>query len=250
VKLLDSIVASTRARLASLPTGAPPPPAERDRLAAALRGRTELSVVAEVKRRSPSRGAIAPEASPVEVATTYAECGASAISVLTEPDHFGGSLADLEEVVRAVHVPVLMKDFVVDPEQVRVAALLGASAFLVVLRITSPSLLTELSAAADEFGLTPVVEAHDEAELERALSVPGVVGLNNRNLETLSIDTSTVLRLAERVPEDRILLAESGYLTPGDLEELRGRTDGVLIGTALMESGDPGAFLREVASCV
>lgn len=249
MSFLREIVAETRARLPRLPRGEPGPRAARPRLLAALAGRERLSVVAELKRSSPSRGALAPDADAVTQAARYADAGASAISVLTEPRRFGGSFDDLQEVAARLPLPVLMKDFVLSPEQARVAALLGASAFLVILRLVDDVLLGELANAAREYGLEMLLEIHDAGELERALAVDGAIGVNNRDLDVLDVDRGRALALAERLPSDRVVVAESGYTSPEQTRPLVGTFDGVLIGSALMTATDPGAFLREVTAC-
>jgi indole-3-glycerol phosphate synthase len=140
-----------------------------------------------------------------------------------------------------------MKDFVVDPAQVKAAARLGAGAVLLIVRCLEPAQLRELGSACRQYGLVPLVECHDVAELERGLTVEqAVLGINNRNLDTLAIDRNVALRLVDQVPEDRIVVAESGYEVPEHTRPIRGRFDGVLIGSALMMRDDPAAFLREV----
>ena len=258
MSFLAEIEASTRARLRSLPGVRPPArvgsgtrPGER--FVQALRGRDRIDVIAEVKRRSPSRGALAPAADALTQARRYVDCGAAAVSVLTEPTRFGGSFADLERVAAGVEAPVLMKDFVLSPEQVRVAAGLGASAFLLLLRLVDDVLAAELVAAGREYGIVALLEAHDERELARARSLPGILGINNRNLETLAIDrglAAELAPLARGAPGahgDRVVVAESGYTHPEHLRDVLGRVDAALIGSALMTTEDPQAFFRGVA---
>jgi indole-3-glycerol phosphate synthase len=206
-------------------------------------------MIAEFKRKSPSRGSIG-EPDLVEQVRRYESAGASAISILTEPTHFGGSYDDLARAAEAVKVPVLMKDFVVDPRQVEEAARLGASAVLLILRCLSDREVEELISACAAHGLTPLLECHRESEIERALSHPqAVIGVNNRDLETLQIDREIAPRLLARAPADRVVVAESGYETVRDARAVRGLADAVLVGSALMRCPDPETldkFIREI----
>lgn len=248
MSFLKEIVASSRARLTDLPR-AVPEPGERGRLAGVLRGRARLSVIAEVKRASPSAGPLRPGADAVARARDYVEGGAAAVSVLTEPTRFGGDLEDLWRVAAAVPVPVLMKDFLIDPEQVRVGRLLGADGVLLIVRLLHGALLDEMVAAAWEWGVDTLVECHDEAELERALGVGAeLVGINNRDLDTFKVDTSRAPRLLRGVPAGVVAVAESGYDSPASVRTLEGLCDGVLVGSALMRCEDPAEFLREVCA--
>lgn len=205
-----------------------------------------LSVIAEVKKASPSEGAIR-EIDPAEAAQAYARGGARAISVLTEPHRFGGSLEDLLRVRRAVDLPLLRKDFVVDPFMLKEARAYGASAVLLIV-----ALLGELTGAyleeARRLGLDALVEVHTEEELEVALEAGAeVLGVNNRDLATLRIDLSTAPRLG-RLARKRgfsgVLVAESGYARREELKSLEGLFDAVLIGTSLMKSPDLEEALR------
>lgn len=247
--VLEEMRASARRRLAGLPRGEPGP-GDRTVFPNALRGREAVSVIAEVKRASPSRGALAPDADAVVQARSYVAAGAAAVSVLTEPTRFGGALADLEAVVQALDAPVLMKDFVIDPDQVRAAALLGARAVLVIRRMLDDRALDEILDACRRYGVAPFFETHDAEEVADGVArgVP-VIGANNRDLDTLAIDTSTAPELLKAVPQDRVSVAESGYLVPADVSPLVGQCDAVLVGSALMTGGDPGAFIREVVAC-
>ena len=213
--------------------------------AGALR-RTDVAIIAEVKRRSPSKGWIRASLSAAEHAAGYARGGAAAISVLTEPAHFGGSPADLEAVRRAVGVPVLKKDFHVHPLQLLEAKALGASAALLIARALAPELLRQLLAEAAGLGLEVLVEVRDEAELERALALhAGVVGINNRNLETLAIDPATSERLLRQIPGSVIAIAESGVAGREDVERVANAgADAVLVGSSLSAADDPGNGVR------
>lgn len=246
MSVLEQLVAEARQRARLLPRAEPASRPEGVRFDDALRGREHLSVIAEFKQASPSRGRIA-RRDPDEQARRYVTAGASAVSVLTEPTHFGGSMEHLELVVRAVEVPVLMKDFVVDPAQIRMAAASGARAVLLIVRCLSAEELEELASAAVHYGLVPLVECHDEDELERALATEGaVVGVNNRDLGSLEIDRRRATRLLPQVPADRVAVAESGYESAEDTRELRGLADAVLMGSALMKHEDPGGLIRSI----
>ncbi|HQR25936.1 MAG TPA: indole-3-glycerol phosphate synthase TrpC [Nocardioides sp.] len=204
------------------------------------------SVIAEVKRRSPSKGALADIADPAALAAAYARGGAAAISVLTEERRFGGTLADLQAVRAAVAVPVLRKDFVVEPYQVLEARAAGADLVLLIVAALDDDLLRRLHADARELGLTVLVETHDEREVERALVLGAeLVGINARNLKTLEVDPGLFARLAPLVPADRVLVAESGIGRPGDVSRVVGLgARAVLVGEALVRDGDPEAAVR------
>jgi indole-3-glycerol phosphate synthase len=211
----------------------------------ALRRADVPAVIAEVKRSSPSVGAIR-DADPAEQARMYEAAGAAAISILTEPRHFDGSLLDLRAARRAVGLPVLRKDFLVHPSQVIEARAAGADAVLLIsAAVTEPELKALLSSAAD-LGLAALVEAHGEEDLDRALDTGAeLIGVNARDLETLEVDLDRAFALLSRVPDDRLAVAESGLSAP---EHVRSAVDAgaraVLIGEALMREEDPGARLR------
>ena len=215
--------------------------------AAALR-RRHVAVVAEIKRRSPSRGSITDRSSIEGWARSYEKGGAAAISVLTEPHHFGGSIGDLETARSATSIPLLKKDFHVSVAQLFEARTRGASAALLIARALPPSRLQELAAAADAIGLEVLIEVRDEEELERALAIdPAVIGVNNRDLETLGIDPSTAERLLPQIPADRIAVAESGVRSVDDIRRAaRVGADAVLVGTHLSSAADPESALAEL----
>ncbi len=207
-----------------------------------------LSVIAEIKRKSPSEGALAP-LDAAQVARAYAAAGARAISVLTEPDHFAGSDEDLRDVRAAVELPLLRKDFVVHPRQVQEARSLGASAVLLIVAILGPLTAAYLEEATRS-GLAALVEVHDEAEAELALEAGArILGVNNRDLTTLKVDLATAPRVARYVRGrgyTGLLVAESGYRSQGELASLDPLFDGVLVGSALARDPDPGAALRRL----
>ena len=245
-RVLTGLIRSAEARAKRLAAGPAPgrPMREPPSFRAAIGGRDTLSVIAEFKRRSPSAGAIR-DADPAARAVAYREAGASAISVLTDPDAFGGSLGDLQAASAASGLPILMKDFIVDPVQIRAGRAAGASAVLLIVRCLDDGRLRGLYQEARSLGLDALVEVHDEAELDRALGLEGaLVGINNRDLDTLQTDRRRAAALLPRIPAGRIAVAESGYVDPEHLTELRGAADAVLIGTALMRAADPSAFLR------
>ena len=216
-------------------------------MASALRQHS-VAVIAEVKRRSPSKGWINPGLSATDQAQAYERGGAAAISILTEPAHFGGSVADLVSVTDAVRVPVLKKDFHVDPIQLIEAKALGASAALLIARAVSPDTLLEMLDVARRLSLEVIVEIRDEAELARAIEGGAVIiGINNRNLETLVIDPATSDRLLLLVPPGVIAIAESGVAAREDVERVaRHGADAVLVGSVLSAAPDAAAAVERL----
>jgi len=206
------------------------------------------SIVAEVKKASPSAGLLRPDYDPGAMATIYEANGACGISVLTEPKHFLGSLAHLEAVRAAVSLPVLRKDFVCDPYQVFEAAAWGADVILLIVAALEEGLMRELYETARGLGLNVLAEAHNEAELERAAKLEeAILGVNSRNLKTLKTDLAVAYELSGRIPADRLSLAESGIKTRDDIEGLFGTGySGFLIGESIVGHEDPGAKLREL----
>ncbi|MEU8028913.1 indole-3-glycerol phosphate synthase TrpC [Streptomyces sp. NPDC049099] len=216
---------------------------------ALLRGADGVKVIAEVKRASPSKGELAEIADPAALAAAYQAGGADAISVLTEGRRFGGSLGDLDAVRAAVDVPLLRKDFIVDPYQLWEARAHGASLALLIVAALEPSQLGELLALAVGIGLTPLVEVHDEEEAERAvLAGARLVGVNARDLRTLEVDRTTFARVAPVLPDGVVRVAESGVRGPEDVRECATHgADAVLVGEALVTGGTPR---RSVAALV
>lgn len=213
----------------------PAPPS----LADALTG-SRVAVIAEIKRASPSRGPLAPDLDAVAQASAYRAGGAAAISVLTEPSRFAGSLEDLADV-SALGIPTLRKDFLVDPYQVWEARLAGASAVLLIVAALGDAELAALLAEADHAGLDALVEVHDEAELDRALAAGArIVGVNARDLRTFEVDRDAFARLRPRIPDGIISVAESGVRGPDDLREAARRgADAVLVGESVVTADDP-----------
>jgi indole-3-glycerol phosphate synthase len=209
--------------------------------------RPGLSLVAEFKRRSPSAGEIS-NADVARTVAAYERGGAAALSVLTDGRGFGGSLDDLRAARAASGLPILRKDFVVDPYQLHEAAVNGADAVLLIVAALEDGLLRELFGEATALDIDCLVEVHDEADLERALEIGAeVIGINNRNLRDLTVDPETTARLLIDVPAGKAVVAESGYETREELDELeRIGCDAVLIGESLMRSDDPEERVREL----
>ncbi len=205
--------------------------------------------IAEFKRASPSGGAIRSDLSPVDVARHYGRGGACAISVLTDEEYFDGSLDDLSAVRSSTHLPVLRKDFIIDPIQIYEAAIAGADAILlIVAALDAASLGKLLNLAEDELGLDALIEVHTSDELRRALnSGAKIIGVNNRDLQTLEVSPSTSARLIAEAPQDSVMISESGLRDPEQLRCLRALGfRGFLIGEALMRATDPEKALRDL----
>lgn len=209
-----------------------------------------MHFICECKKASPSKGLIAPEFPYLEIARSYQEAGASAISVLTEPKWFLGEDRFLQEIAAEVTIPCLRKDFTVDPYMIYEAKLLGASAVLLICAILDDGQLARYLETAHSLGLSALVEAHDESEVRRALAAGArIIGVNNRDLHTFEVDINNSVRLRSLVPADRIYVSESGIRNADDVGVLyRNGTNAVLIGETLMRSPDKGAQLRELRS--
>ena len=207
---------------------------------------SHVAILAEVKRRSPSKGLIAGDLGAVSQASAYARGGAAAVSILTEPAHFGGSIDDLTEVRAQLAIPVLKKDFHVQPIQLLEARALGASAALLIARALSPSRLSGMMRMAAQLELEVLVEVRDEEELARALGEgASMVGVNNRNLETLEIDPSTSERIIPLIPAGVVAIAESGIRSRSDVERYAAcGADAVLVGSSLSTAEDAAAATR------
>lgn len=207
-----------------------------------------LSFICEVKKASPSKGLIAPDFPYVEIAKEYEKAGASAISVLAERDYFLGSPQYVGEIAKAVSIPVLRKDFIIDEYQIYEARAIGASAVLLICAILDDATLKRFFDLADSLGLSALVEAHDEEEVQRALRCGArVIGVNNRNLKDFTVSLDTSCRLRPLVPADKIFVAESGIKTPAHTQKLRDHgVDAVLIGETFMRAADKKAMLREL----
>lgn len=253
MSVLDDIVAGVRIDLARREAGTPAADL-RAALADVAPPRDPMpqfrapgsSVIAEVKRRSPSKGDLAAIPDPADLAAAYARGGAAAISVLTEERRFGGSLDDLRAVRAAVDVPLLRKDFIVTSYQLLEARAAGADLVLLIVAALDDDDLRRLHDEARELGMTVLVEVHDEPETERAVALGAeLVGVNARNLRTLDVDAATFGRLAPLVPQDRVLVAESGIAGPADVARFVGEgARVVLVGEALVRDGDPETAVR------
>ncbi|MEE9133789.1 MAG: indole-3-glycerol phosphate synthase TrpC [Gemmatimonadota bacterium] len=241
IAILKSRARGLRAAAANAPPARP--------WADALRRSERVALIAELKRRAPSAGSLCPELDPPALARTYEEAGAAALSVLTDGD-FDGKLQDLERARSAVSLPALRKDFILDPVQIHESRAAGADAVLLIVRSLPGDELEDLLAAAAEAGMGALVEVHDDEELGRALAANAqVVGINNRDLATLSTDLEVAHRLASLVPPDRILVAESGIVSAEQVRELGALgVDAVLVGRALVSDPDPGRLAGELAA--
>ena len=255
--LLAAIVAATQRTVATRAAQVPIDRLERragdveprpGMFKAALSRADRVNVIAECKRRSPSRGVLRAEYDAAAIAAGYDRAGAAAISVLTEPAFFDGHLDHLAAVRRVTKLPILRKDFIVDRYQILEARAAGADAILLIVAALTPSALANLHQAATGAGLDVLVEIHDITELRSALDAgASIVGVNNRNLRTLAVDTDVSRQAAALIPEDIVAVAESGLKTSSDLHELNNAGyDAFLIGERFMAAADPGRALGEL----
>lgn len=255
MSVLDSIIAGVREDLAQRKAATPMFDIERAAMAAApaldpmprFRA-SELAVIAEVKRRSPSKGDLADITDPAVLAASYADGGAAAISVLTEQRRFGGTLADLDAVCARVDVPVLRKDFMVDEYQFFEARAHGADLVLLIVAALDDSELTRFLHLAGKLGMTALVETHTADEVDRALDAGAeLIGVNNRNLKTLEVDIATFGGLSERIGDRAVKVAESGIMDAADAARvaLEG-ADVILVGEALVRHGDPSTAITDM----
>ena len=206
------------------------------------------AVIAEVKKASPSKGLLRPDFRPAEIAASYERGGAACLSVLTDIDFFQGSDEYLQQARAACALPVIRKDFIIDPYQVVEARAIGADCILLIAAALSDGQMAELSAAATELGLDVLVEVHDGQELERMLRLPlPLVGINNRNLRTFEVSLQTTLDLLAQIPDDRIVVTESGILSRDDVALMRRHgVHSFLVGEAFMRAAEPGEKLAEL----
>lgn len=216
---------------------------------AALRATAHVGLIAECKRRSPGAGDIRPDLDPVALTTSYAQNGATALSVLTDERFFGGSLDDLRNVSRTVSIPVLRKDFTLETPHVLEARSAGADAILLIVRILDDAALRRLTTASHALGMAVLTEVHDERELDRALGAGAtIVGINNRDLSTFTTDLATTARLMEQLPPSVTVVSESGIRSRSDVERLgTSGVDAILVGEALLSAPDPGAAAAELS---
>jgi indole-3-glycerol phosphate synthase len=227
-------------------------PAPRDFAAGLRRADRRLAVIAELKRRSPSKGDLDPALDPAAKAASYERGGAAALSVLTDGPYFGGTIADLEAARAAVAIPVLRKDFTIDEIQILEARAVGADAILLIVAALDDERLRDLHDAATDLGLAVLVETHDEREIDRALAAGArIVGVNSRSLQTFDEDLGIAERLAARLPTQVIRVAESAVRTADDARRMAAAGfDAVLVGEALVRSNDSETLCREMASGV
>jgi len=216
-------------------------------LAPALKG-DHIRLIAEVKQASPSRGMLSPNLNPIELAQSYAEGGAAAISVLTEANYFMGSIEHLAAIKEVVGLPLLRKDFIFDPYQVYESRAYGADALLLIVAILSQKQLKEFVSLSHSLGLRCLVEVHNKGEVERAvLSEAEIIGINNRDLNTFAVDITTTRRLRPLIPKERIVVSESGIKSKRAIEKLgKWGVDAVLVGEALVTAGDVLAKMKEL----
>ncbi|NLZ18543.1 MAG: indole-3-glycerol phosphate synthase TrpC [Desulfobulbaceae bacterium] len=248
--ILDTIVAKKHEEIAQLRRQGLPTKKEVDPprgFIRALQSKSGVAIIAEAKKASPSKGLIEPNFDPVQVAENYERNGAAAISVLTDRHFFQGELDFLSRIRAHVALPVLRKDFIIDPLQIEEAHVAGADAILLIAAILSPALLRDFRLQAESMGMDVLVEVHNEAELEQALSSEArLIGINNRNLHDFSVDLGTTFRLKALMPAGIPVVSESGIATMEDMRRLKeAGIDAALIGESLMRAGSKGTLLQE-----
>ncbi len=223
-------------------------PKPRDFKAALRKGK--FSLIAEIKRASPSAGVIREEINLLSLAKSYEECGAAALSVLTDGNYFHGKLEDLKAAKESTTIPVLRKDFIIGPLQVYEARMAGADAVLLIVRILEQKMLADLIALAEELGMQALVEIHNASEAERVLGTKAqIIGINNRDLDTLEIDLNNTIKIINAYPKlrERILISESGIQTRADVDLLKkAGVDGILVGETLLKSKNVSAKIQEL----
>src|ERR1700682_5479213 len=255
--ILERILHSRRAAIAELKTSglearwsqsAAAAPAPRD-FRQALRRADRVTLIAECKERSPSGGVLQRPYDPVRLAQRYATNGAAAISVLTEPEFFGGTLDHLQAVRAAVDVPVLCKDFIIDPIQLLAARAVGADAVLLIVGVLDDGALRDLQALATRLSMQAVVEVHSEEEVDRALQAGAIIiGINNRDLTKMTTDRESTARLRPRIPPGLVVISESGIGRPAAVDDVRRlRVDAARVGESLLRAADLEAKVRELS---
>ncbi|MCL2075810.1 MAG: indole-3-glycerol phosphate synthase TrpC [Betaproteobacteria bacterium] len=210
--------------------------------------RREAAVIAEIKKASPSKGVIRPDFHPADIAASYAAHGAACLSVLTDVAFFQGALQYLQSARAACDLPLLRKDFIVDPYQIFEARVYGADAILLIVAALSDSAMQDFAALAEELDMAVLVESHDAAELERALTLDTpLIGINNRNLRDFTVSLDNTLNLLDKIQDDRIVITESGIFTPSDVRKMQDAgVYAFLVGEALMRAQNPGCALAEL----
>jgi len=256
--ILENIIDKKKLRLEQMRKSFPRPelerllataPLVRDPFAQLLKKEPgAIPVIAEIKRKSPSGGDINADLDPASLAKTFEAAGARAVSVLCDQDHFGGSLEDLKAAKTGCGLPALCKDFVISSFQVLLARIFGADLVLLIASALGHKKLRELYAFAKEMGMTPLVEVHDQHELDRALELGArLIGINNRNLKTLEVNLNTTKELAPLIPKDRIVISESGFAKREELLEFQALgVTAFLIGGSILVSQNPGQKLKEL----
>jgi indole-3-glycerol phosphate synthase len=257
--ILEKIVAVKRDEVAAAKKRVPPDAMRADAqsrvltrdFAGALRARVaagKAAVIAEIKKASPSKGVIREDFVPADIAQSYAEHGAACLSVLTDRQFFQGGVDYLKQARASCDLPVLRKDFMVDPYQVYESRAMGADCILLIVACLEDAQMAELEAVARSLDMAVLVEVHDGAELERALKLKTpLIGINNRNLRTFEVSLDTTLELMKGVPDDRLLVTESGILAPADVKRMReAGIHAFLVGEAFMRADDPGAALAKL----
>ena len=224
-------------------------PYHSNNFAGAISVPNRIGLIAEIKFASPSAGTIRKKTDPISIGRVYEGAGAAAVSLLSDKRFFGGELDQLPRLKRAISLPILRKDFIIDAIQVRESFLFGADAILLIAKILSHGQLKDLLAAALEFGLDSLTEIHDRNDLKKAVECGAqVIGINNRDLDTFKVDIKTTLDLAPLVPKSCVLISESGIASKGDIQRLNGTgVNSVLVGTSLMKSNNLRAKTRELA---
>jgi len=243
---LEAINLQTRCAMAEFDLGAAPSVRS---LRQSLSEKNSVSIIAEIKRRSPSRGALTENLSVAHTAAAYERGGARAISVLTEQEFFHGSVADLQQANSSTRLPVLRKDFIIDEFQVRQSRRIGADAILLIAAILDPKELSHLHTLAREIGLEVLVEVHSAEEIEMALTAdPEIIGINNRNLHTFTVDLQTTEILRPLIPDGIVCVSESGVRARKDIDRLAAcGVDAALVGEALVTAADPETKVRDLA---
>ncbi len=208
----------------------------------------QSAVIAEIKKASPSKGVLREPFDPVEIAKTYEQHGAACLSVLTDQDFFQGSNAYLQHVREAVDLPIIRKDFIVDDYQVYEARAIGADCILLIAAAIGDAQMSELTQTAMTLDMDVLIEVHNEEELERALRLPlPMIGINNRDLHSFEVSLENTIRMLDKIPDDRIVITESGILTREDVQKMRSHAvNSFLVGEAFMRSADPGEKLAEL----
>jgi indole-3-glycerol phosphate synthase len=254
MNILEKIVEKTRARVAKLDVNALKlqAPTGNAHFAKAIKKAGSVGFICEIKKASPSKGIIDAEFNYKKIALDYQRAGADALSVLTEPDFFLGSIEYLKEIRQIVNIPILRKDFIIDEAQIYESKIIGADALLLIVSILTKEQLKIFIELAHSLGMDALVEAHDEKEVETAISAGAkIVGVNNRDLKTFNVNFANSIRLRKMVPDNAVFVAESGITSPEDVKLLKdNNVNAVLIGETLMRSENKGEMLKSLKSLI